>query len=127
MVRAIEIFVSINFIVMGLSHIFQPRAWQEFFTFLHSKGIPGSFFNAFLALGMGSIVVAFHNVWSGVPMIVTIYGWASVLKGGLFLLVPSLGLKSLEKGTSMDPKKWVIPGLFLLALGVVTLFFGTDA
>ncbi len=126
MVRAIEIFASINFIIMGLSHILQPKAWQEFFTFLHAKGIPGSFFNAFLALGMGSLIVAFHNVWTGVPLLLTLWGWASVVKGGLFVMVPPLGLKSLEKGIAMDTKKWAVPGVVLVALGVVLLVFGTE-
>lgn len=127
MTRAIEIFAAINFIVMGLSHILQPKAWQTFFTFLHARGIPGSFFNAFLALGMGSLIVAFHNVWEGVvPTLLTLYGWASIVKGGLFVTVPPMGLRSLEKGISLELWKWRVPGVILLALGLALVFFGTE-
>ena len=76
---------------------------------------------------MGSIVIAFHNVWSGVSSALTLYGWALVVKGGLFLVLPSLGLKSLEKGIAMDTKKWRVPRVFLLAIGLVTLFSGTES
>lgn len=127
MARAIEIFASINFIVMGLSHILQPRAWQEFFGFLHERGVPGSFFNAFLSVGMGSLIVAFHNVWGGLPTLLTLYGWLSLVKGGLFLLVPSIGLRSLERGLAMETRGWIVPGVLLLALAAVTLFAGLEA
>jgi hypothetical protein len=31
----------------------------------------------FLALWFGTIIVAFHNVWSGLAMVVTLLGWAA--------------------------------------------------
>ncbi len=127
MVRAVEIFAAINLIVMGVSHILQPQAWNRFFTVLHAKGVAGSFMNAMLSLGMGSIIVAFHNVWGGVPTLLTIYGWASLAKDGLYLSVPSLGIRSLEKGIGMDPRGFAVAGGFLLTLGIVILFWGSPA
>ena len=126
MARGIEIFAAINLIAAGLSHILQPRAWGAFFRMLHEKGAPGNFINAFLALGMGALIVAFHNVWSGVPMLLTIYGWASVLKGTLFLIRPEIGLRSMERGLSMEPRGWAVAGFVLVALGVLVLVFGVE-
>ena len=60
MERSIEAFAAINFIIMGLSHLTQPRAWIEFFTLLRNKGEAGAFVNGFITLGMGSLIVAFH-------------------------------------------------------------------
>ena len=34
MERSVEVVAAILFGVIGLSHILQPRAWVEFFTFL---------------------------------------------------------------------------------------------
>ncbi len=68
MESAVQIFAAINFMAMGTSHIVQHRAWKEFFVFLHARGNVGSFLNAFLALGMGSLIFAFHRVWSGIPL-----------------------------------------------------------
>ena len=37
------------------------RAWVDFFTMLRAQGRAGVFVNGFLALGFGSLVVAFHK------------------------------------------------------------------
>ena len=65
MERAIEIFAVIHLGVMGLSHILAPKAWIEFFIRLREKGHPGVFAVGFMSLFFGSIIAAFHNVWSG--------------------------------------------------------------
>ena len=36
MEEAIRVFAAVNFLTMGLSHIFQHRAWAEFFAYLHN-------------------------------------------------------------------------------------------
>ena len=62
--RAIEIFAAINFLILGLSHVFQHRAWTEFFVRLREKGHPGAFANGFLTLFTGSLIVAFPKTVS---------------------------------------------------------------
>ena len=99
--RAAEIFLVVNFAVVGLSHIAQPRVWVEFFVFLRERGHAGVFFNGMLSLLVGSIIVALHNVWSGMPMLVTLIGWAQVVKGFMSLVFPSYGMKGLMR-VSMD-------------------------
>ncbi len=34
MEQAIQIFAAVNFFIMGMSHILQPRAWARFFIHL---------------------------------------------------------------------------------------------
>ncbi len=70
-------------------------------------------------LGCGSIIVAFHNVWSGPAAVVTVYGWGLVLYKGLFtLLAPQLHLRGLERKRLSPERAWlaVVGGTFLLAL-----------
>lgn len=50
MEEAIRVFAAVNFLTMGLSHVFQHRAWAEFFVYLHQQGRPGAFANGFLTL-----------------------------------------------------------------------------
>ncbi len=59
--RATEIFTVVNFVVVGLSHVAQPRPGVQFFVLLRDKGYPGVFANGMLSLLVGSIIVAFHN------------------------------------------------------------------
>ena len=99
--RAIEIFTVVNFGVIGLSHIAQPRVWVDFFAILRSKGYPGVFANAMLSLLVGSIIVSFHQSWSGIGALVTFLGWAQVAKGLISLVAPKVGMKGLMR-VSMD-------------------------
>lgn len=124
MERGVEIFVAINLIVMGLSHIFAPNAWKAFFTLLHSKGEAGSIANCFLSIGFGSFIVAFHPGFDGVvPSLLTIYGWLLLVKSALYLLVPSLGVKSIETPTKKDAKLFAVPGIIMAALGVALVVY----
>lgn len=117
MERSIEVFAAINFTIMGLSHLAHPRAWIEFFSLLRSKGEAGALVNGFITLGMGSIIVAFHNVWSGIPVVLTVVGWLYVLKSLMIFTVPGAGLRSLGLAEAGKGRALVAPGVFLLVLG----------
>ena len=117
MEAAVEVFAVVNLLVMGLSHLIQPRAWVDFFVWLRERGNAGVFVNGFLSLGFGSFVVAFHNVWSGLPMILTIYGWLLVLKALISFTMPGLAMRSLQRVSPERSWKFVVPGVMLLALG----------
>ena len=118
--RAIEIFAVVNFVVIGLSHVAQPRVWVEFFALLRAKGYPGVFANGMLSLLVGSLIVAFHNVWSGLPMVVTLIGWGQVLKGLVALVVPAVSMKGLMRVSEERAHEFQYAGaLFLVISGVI--------
>ena len=50
--RSLEVLAVIQFAVLGLSHVVQPRAWAEFFTWLRERGDAGVFAYAFLTSGL---------------------------------------------------------------------------
>jgi hypothetical protein len=117
--KAIEMFAAVNFTVTGLSHLLHPRAWVEFFVWLRSKGHAGVFVNGLLSLGFGSIIVAFHNVWTGLPMVLTIVGWAHVAKALLIFVAPPVGMRSLERVSPERAHELVAAGVALLALSAL--------
>jgi hypothetical protein len=125
--HAAEIFAVVNFTVVGLSHIAQPRAWAEFFIHLRSLGHTGVFVNAMLSLLVGSIIVALHNDWHGAGAIVTFIGWAQVLKGTISLTIPSVGMRGLMR-VSLD-RAWEFQAggaVFLLVSAFVAWGWLTD-
>jgi len=117
METAIERFTVLSYFVICLSHVLQPRAWVQFFTNLRAKGDAGIFVVAFLHLPFGLLIVSFHNVWTGIPAVVTVLGWANVLKGTLYFLFPAVGMKSIGRVRMERAHEFVIAGV----VGVLVL------
>jgi hypothetical protein len=94
--HAIEIFGLLNCTVLGLSLLFQPLAWGTFFGWLRAQGAAGALAYGSICLSFGSIVVAFHRVWHGLLVVLTLAGWFDVVLGIICLLVPAAGLGLME-------------------------------
>jgi hypothetical protein len=116
MERAVQWFAIINLAVIGLSHIVRPRAWVDYFTWLRGKGEAGVFATAFSSLIFGSIIVAFHDVWTGIPILLTLLGWAQVVKALVYFTFPAYGLRKLQIPSHDRPLLLVVPGVLFLVL-----------
>jgi hypothetical protein len=122
MERAIEIFATLQLFALGLSYIVQPRVWIELFLWLQSRGRVGMFVYGLFNLGVGSIIVAFHNVWTGPATVVTVFGWGLVLyKGLLTLVAPQVVLRGFERKRLSPERAWwvVTAGVGMVALSVL--------
>ena len=114
MESAVQKIAAICFLIIGLSHIFQARAWAEFFIIVRSKGEAGSFLTALLHLPIGALIVSFHNVWQGIPAVLTIVGWGYVLKSLIYFTFPRYGVKMLSRVTIERSWEFVIPGILMV-------------
>jgi hypothetical protein len=112
--QSLEVFVAIQTLVMAVSHIVQPRAWVDFFVWLRGKGHAGVFANGFLSLWFGSMIVAFHQVWSGLAIVVTLLGVAQIVKGSVAFVAPQLSMRGLERVSTERSHEFVIAGVGLL-------------
>ena len=122
MQAAVELFAIINFLVIGISHALAPRAWASFFELVRQKGEPGVFAVAFLSLSFGSIIVAFHNVWSGLPAVLTILGWAQVLKALIYFAFPSFGLRRMAMASPERAHLFLYGGLVSIVLAGLFIY-----
>lgn len=68
MEQGTQVFAAISFLVIGLSHLGQPK-------------------------------VAFHNVWHGPALLLTLVGSAQVLKGAGRFLAPQVGLRMMQRAS----------------------------
>ena len=120
--RAIALFAVIQLVVVGLSHLFQPRTWVRFFTTLHAHGHAGVLVHGFLSLWFGSLIVAFHPVWSGLPLVLTITGCLYLLKAIACFLVPESQMRTL--GRVSEERAWElrVPGVAYLVIAAVTAY-----
>lgn len=121
MAESIAIFASINFLIIGLSHILQTEAWHKFFLQLHSLGKPGAFVNGFITLLPGSLIVSFHNIWSGVPVVLTLIGWLYIVKSIAIFLYPEWNLRSMKSVETAAPVKARLVGVLLLGIALTMM------
>ena len=117
--HAIEVFAVVNFAVIGLSHVAQPRAWAELFVGMRSLGYTGVFLNGMPSLLVGSIIVAFHNAWTGLPAVLTVIGWMQVVKGAISLTVPRVGMRGLLRVSTDRAWEFQAAGAAFLAIAAL--------
>lgn len=122
MERAVEVYAAVQFLVIGLSHLIQPLVWVEFFTWLRGKGYAGVFVNGFLSLGFGAFIVAFHNVWTGLPMILTLIGWAQIIKALVSFVWPQFGMRGLQRVAPERAGEFRVGGVLFLALAALMTY-----
>ena len=128
-VTGIERLTALAFIITGLSHIAAPRAWARFFVEMRDeRAVPG-FLNAYVHIPLGLLIAAFHPVWSGPGLLITLIGWALVLKGTLYFLWPGLAARSMAHISEEKAGGFRIAGSFALALGLAAgwISFGAPA
>ena len=116
MEQATQVFAAIAFLVIGFSHLAQPKSWVAFYQALAARGTPGVFLEGFLLLNFGTIIVAFHNVWNGPALLLTLIGWAQVLKGVGRFLAPQVGLRVMQRVTLERAWYFQIGGVVALLL-----------
>ena len=116
MARSVEILAIVWFGVLGLSHLTQPRAWVEFFILLRGKGEAGVFVDGFLNLPLAGVIIAFHNVWSGIPAVLTVVGWCLLIKSVLRLCLPKQVLKIMARVSVERAWEFQVAGAGFVAL-----------
>lgn len=114
MEQATQVFAAVSFLVIGLSHLIQPKAWVGWFQALCAQGTAGAFTEGFLSLSFGAIIVGFHNVWHGPAIVLTLIGWGQILKACGRFVAPT---KALKIYAAMTPERaWLIRGGGVFAL-----------
>jgi hypothetical protein len=116
MERSVEVLAIILFGVFGLSHLLQPKVWAEFFILLRGKGEVGAFLDGFLNLPLAGVIIGFHNVWSGIPVVLTLVGWGLLIKSLLRFCLPKLALKIMARVSMERSWEFQVAGAGLVAL-----------
>lgn len=122
MQRAIETFAVIQLSIIGLSHILHRHAWIEFFVWMRSRGATGAFVNGFLSLTIGSLILAFHRVWSGIPLLLTLFGVLSLVKAAQCFLLPAMSMRSMNRVSADRSYEFVAAGAVSLVLAGLVAF-----
>jgi hypothetical protein len=81
-----------------------------------TKGEAGVFVDGFLNLPVAGIIIGFHNVWSGMPAVLTLVGWCLLIKSLLRFCLPKYGLKMIARVSVVRAWEFQVAGAGLLAL-----------
>jgi len=117
MERSVEVLAVILSGVLGLSHILQHKAWAEFFILLRGKGEAGAFVDGFLNLAVAGAIIGFHNVWSGIPAVLTLVGWCLLIKSVIRFCAPKLALRMMSRVSMERSWEFQVAGAALVVLG----------
>lgn len=113
---SIQLLCAVAFLIVGVSHVAQPVAWARFFIHLRDLGTTGVFATALVGLPVGLLIVAFHNVWTGPAIPLTVIGWGYTAKAAAYLIAPVLGEKTLASISTDRAGSFRIAGVGLLIL-----------
>lgn len=115
---AIAYVAAPMYLIMGLSVMLYAKQWQKIMN-NWSKDHLQIFPLMFLYPILGMIVIGMHNVWEwNVWLIVTIIGWALLLKGAMYFLLPGSTLKKMMKLKDC-PTLLYLAGILAIAVGLV--------
>lgn len=119
-------FMGPVMLVAGFSMLVSKDTMRAVFEdFLASPAL--IFVAGFMALILGLTLVIFHNLWVfGWPVIITIYGWASLLAGVLRMVFPGLVKRM---GTAMMKRQALLTtaAIFNVLLGGFLTYQGYPA
>jgi hypothetical protein len=72
-----------------------------------------------LSLVPGAAFVAAHPVWSGPAVVLTVFGWALVVKATLCLVAPDIALRGMGRAAAGSGREFAAGGVRCLAIAGV--------
>lgn len=112
----IRLIVIFSYLIIGISHLIQPLAWVEFFKKLLTYGKIGAFVNGFITLPIALLIVGFHQVWTGWAILVSVLGYAHLIKAAMAFCFPDHSLQNMKRVSVERVHEFQIAGAVLLVL-----------
>lgn len=113
---------GVFFLAAGFGLLLNHKHYQKVYADI-LKDKKCHFFLGMMLIVVGLVVVLYHNIWAWEwPALITLFGWAMLIKGTFFLVFP----QTLEAFKNMFKGSWVIviAGGVYVALGIVLGYYG---
>lgn len=122
MEQAIELMVAISLFIVGLSYIFNPKDWMEWLKKIQKDGKASSLKIGSLNLLLGTFITAFHWVWEGVSIIVTLIGVIGIFKGIIYLMFPGWLPHKLSFFVKQESEMMTLIGLITVVIAIFIFY-----
>ena len=115
--------IALIYLVIGIGLVANPKYYHKMFDKLINNSSM-LFFSGILALVAGYLLVSYHNIWEGGWIVViTVFGWLSLIKGAFILMFPN-SMKKFSKGLFKTSDAFLVDGLIIIILGLIFGYFG---
>lgn len=121
MEQAVLLMAGICLLLIGLSYFFRAEEWNRWLEHAEKRGAQASLVFGGVNLLIGSFIVAFHPVWSGIPLILTIIGLIAVLKSFTYLLFPQWLPQKIRYIRESEKRPLQCSGVVLAVIGILLL------
>ena len=126
--RPLTIFLSrllgLLMLVVSLAMFLHRQAMAETASLVvHDR--PLLFILGLITLVAGLAMVLAHNIWSGgaLPIVITLFGWITLIRGLILLLAPPDALVSLVERIDFE-KFFDVPAAITFVLGLYLTYMG---
>ena len=111
------------YLVIGAGFVFNRKAFLRVMDDF-CKNAALVFLGGVFALVIGIVIVLTHNIWvANWTVIITIIGWAALIKGVWLIIFPNSVHKCI-RAYQKNENMLVIHSIFALVFGIVLTYFG---
>lgn len=108
------------FIFLGLSQLYAPKKWIDYYRWLEKLGLLGFRLHGVICLILSVPIIVIHNVWSGPSLLLTITGWVILLEGISCIFFSKLSMISLSDFDDNTLIRFLrFSGVYLVVVGGV--------
>lgn len=117
--------LGILYLAVGLGMLTSQRFYKNLLAAL-SEHPPAVYLGGLISLGVGFLLVTFHNIWivGDWTVIITILGWVAFIKGVLVLLVPNGAIKACAIFDAQFKKLFSACALIIIIAGALLAWLG---
>ncbi len=85
--------LGITYLVVGIGMLVNSGFYKKLITNF-TENPPAIYLGGLVALLIGCLLVIFHNKWTtDWSVIITIFGWAALIKGTFLIVLPKMSIK----------------------------------
>jgi hypothetical protein len=116
--------LGILYLAVGIGILINSAFYKKLMA-VFSENPPALYLSGLAALVMGYLLVRFHNTWpSDWPVIITIIGWAALIKGLFLILLPNVSIKICGFFESQMAKLFPVWAVVIAVAGALLAWLG---
>ncbi|KKR03249.1 MAG: hypothetical protein UT31_C0026G0007 [Parcubacteria group bacterium GW2011_GWF2_39_13b] len=115
--------IGLIYLAVGIGILIHPEFYKKLLADF-SQNLSASYLGGIIALVIGYVLVFYHNTWSyNWPVIITIIGWMSLVKGSWILISPSSAF-DMAKALKRNKVYLLVCGAILAVFGIILMYIG---